>query len=465
MKLKLNRTIINSLDFNWIPDSWDEKKKRLLLKPNTTKRPYIIYDASPNVTAGFGIRVGKKSKTYIVQVRVGTKIVKHTLGRHPEFLLESPDLKISARHLAADAVLKLKRGEPLNLIKKEERQPKDGYTFNTLIEDYVEAYKADCLNHQRLPKPNTLQAIQKAQKRLAEWGGKPIQEITSTIVVKKFDELASRAPTAAEQTMRWANAAFRRLIIMEKHKSAQEGRAPLILHNPIEILRDLKKFRSKRELEDSYEKNKIRNPVKNNEQNLGQWLRAVWELRDRNGLGADYLLCTLLLGARRCETAPLKWADRLAKGEKHSIVDLVGRRVLFLDTKNGGDHELPLGEVLHGILQRRHSEIKGDYVFPCRSSRSKAPHYSDPREFIVSVWKKSNIGIKMHDLRRTFATVVNLMEIPNITTKKLLNHSSLADDTSKYAKVTLDDLRIYMQKVEDELLKHVPQIRNDMING
>ena len=140
-------------------------------------------------------------------------------------------------------------------------------------------------------------------------------------------------------------------------------------------------------------------------------------------------------------------------------MDLKDKRVFFRETKNKLNHELPLADWLFALLTERHASVKGKYVFPARNSpRSETPigYYSDPRAFISSVATKSGVEFTPHDLRRTFATIVNLMDISTITTKRLLNHRSAFDDTSKYAALGLEPLRPYMQRIETELLKHAP---------
>lgn len=48
-------------------------------------------------------------------------------------------------------------------------------------------------------KPNTLNVLSKAENRLSEWSGLRVKDLTGNEILRKFDEIASRARTAAEK--------------------------------------------------------------------------------------------------------------------------------------------------------------------------------------------------------------------------------------------------------------------------
>lgn len=47
-------------------------------------------------------------------------------------------------------------------------------------------------------KPNTLAVLDKAENRLKDWAGLRVKDLTGNEILRKFDEIASRARTAAE---------------------------------------------------------------------------------------------------------------------------------------------------------------------------------------------------------------------------------------------------------------------------
>lgn len=72
-------------------------------------------------------------------------------------------------------------------------------------------------------------------------------------------------------------------------------------------------------------------------------------------MGCDYLLLTVLIGARKEETAALCWRETLTEEEARttSYVDLENRMIRFYDTKNRNDHELPICDATKRILEDR----------------------------------------------------------------------------------------------------------------
>ncbi len=61
----------------------------------------------------------------------------------------------------------------------------------------------------------------------------------------------------------------------------------------------------------------------------------------------------------------------------------------------------------------------------------------------------------MHDLRRTFITIAESLDIPAYALKKLLNHKMTNDVTAGYIVADVERLRIPMQKITDYLKKVV----------
>ena len=78
------------------------------------------------------------------------------------------------------------------------------------------------------------------------------------------------------------------------------------------------------------------------------------------------------------------------------------------------------------------------------------------RKDVLALCKQSGIEFRLHDLRRTFASIVNhhlQRSLSIYTVKKLLNHASGSDVTAGYIQFGTEDLRKPMQLVEDFVLK------------
>lgn len=185
----------------------------------------------------------------------------------------------------------------------------------------------------------------------------------------------------------------------------------------------------------------------------------VWVVAVQSGLvglkyeseHSDALMFLLLTGARLAEVfgsvrdgyPALRWSD----------VDLNRRTITFRDTKNRTDHELPMGQHLTNLLAARKRIAGPEFVFS-RSDGQMVP--DDLRSAFARIEKASGIRATAHDLRRTFAGVVNSLDISAYKLKRLLNHISgnKNDVTAGYVgDISTDDLREPMQRIEDFMLK------------
>ncbi len=310
------------------------------------------------------------------------------------------------------------------------------------ISEVFAQYRQHLLGRSKPAKPNTLSVLDKAENRLKEWAGLRVKDLTGNEILRKFDEIASRARTASEQTFRWANVAVRHAIDIEASNAQTQQRQPSLSYNPFSILKVQKKFRTRSELEDSYKAKGVRNPLSPKD-TLGRFLSALHNKRSFNRLGCDYLLLTVLLGARKEETASLCWKETLTSEEAKmtSYVDLENRLIRFYDTKNRNDYEHPICDAVKRVLEHRRDIVmdsrirpeKQKWVFPARSNRSKAGHYSDSkslREYICADAGITKLG--MHDLRRTFGRVAEELTSYAVV-KRLLNHRNTTDPTERYA--------------------------------
>ncbi len=121
----------------------------------------------------------------------------------------------------------------------------------------------------------------------------------------------------------------------------------------------------------------------------------------------DYLHFTLLTGLRKGESCRLMWRD----------VDFEDKTITIRETKNKEIHILPLSDFLLALLARRHNQKGSVYVFP---SDSKHGHFTDPKSAVNRVVDLSNIQFCMHDLRRTFITTAESLDMPVYALKRLL---------------------------------------------
>lgn len=102
-----------------------------------------------------------------------------------------------------------------------------------------------------------------------------------------------------------------------------------------------------------------------------------------------------------------------------------------------------LGELLKIRKQRRPT---GAYVFPSRGVTGRMTDLKWPLKAVSLMGGKL---IMCHDLRRTFLTICEELDIGVMTRKKLVNHSQGGDVTAGYTQVSMSKMRKATQAVAD----------------
>ena len=217
MKLTLNQsTIINKLSIDVKPEL--DQQGRVIYLPNPGRKPYLITDNHRDSPVGFGVKISAKKKTYIVQQSVSSpgnrpetggksrsEVIRPTIGNVSDFA-NIDQAREGARNLVQTT--KLSKRNP-NKIKRESD------ASELTISEVFAQYRQHLLGRSKPAKPNTLSVLDKAENRLKEWAGLRVKDLTGNEILRKFDEISSRARTASEQTFRWANVAVRHAIEIE----------------------------------------------------------------------------------------------------------------------------------------------------------------------------------------------------------------------------------------------------------
>lgn len=471
--MTLNQSlIINKLSIETKPEF--DSDGRVVYVPNISGKPYLITDNHRDSPVGFGVKVSATKKTYIIQRRVSgggrtpsegkspSQVIRATIGNVTDFATIDQARNVARNY--AQSMKSTKRNP--NVVKREA-----DIAELTLSEIFAQ-YKQHLLGRSKPAKPNSIRVLDKAQQKLKEWERYRVRDLTGNVILKKFDEIASKTRTTAEQTFRWANVAVQHAIDVEAMNAQSQQRLPVLTYNPFTVLRVQKKYRSRSELEESYQSKGVRNPLSAKD-TLGKFLEALHSKRSFNRLGCDYLLLTVLLGARKEETASLCWREELSEEEVKTAnyVDLANKKIFFFDTKNRTNHELPVCDAVKSILEDRRDivfteETKAEHrrwVFPARSPRSQSGHYSDSktlREYLCA--EAGIVKLGTHDLRRTFGRIAEEL-VSYAVVKKLLNHRNTTDPTERYAEP--DRNRVYeaLQRIELHILLTTPALYNSLL--
>jgi integrase len=146
------------------------------------------------------------------------------------------------------------------------------------------------------------------------------------------------------------------------------------------------------------------------------------------------------------EMATLKWSD----------IDFKTKAFTFTPEKKRGEKPeddrvtMPLSvQAYRLLLQRKAQGWENDYVFP---GKHPSPHLSNADNYKRDIIKTSGVKFCLHDLRRTFITIAESLDIPHYALKALLNHSMGNDVTGGYIIMSSERLREPMQRIADKIM-------------
>ncbi|MBF0283960.1 MAG: site-specific integrase [Magnetococcales bacterium] len=387
--------------------------KRTVDAAQPLAKPYFLWDED---LAGFGLKVNPTSKVYVVQSRVDGRTVRATIGHHGVFTPEEARLEARKK-------LGLMAGG-VDLNKEAELDKLRTITLGAAYRSYVA---------ERSLTANTLKDYAKAMRiGFPDWEEKPVTGISRLMVERRFDDLSASSPAQANQMFRF----LRALLNYAKEKFASPDGEPLIPSNPCDRLTALKKWHRIERRTRHIEPHQLR-----------PWFAALSPTPDdtehRRAI-KDCCALILMTGCREQEAARLQWGD----------VDMNARKVTFRITKNHQAHTLPIGSWLEAMLERRRKTAgASSFVFPAENATG---HLLNHRKGVMEICARSGVEFRLHDLRRTFASIVNHhlgRSLSAYTIKRLLNHSGGADVTAGYIQFGVEDLRESMEQVEAFVLK------------
>lgn len=366
---------------------------------------------------GFAVRITSTgAKSFILEKRIDGKVKRLTLGRYPELTVEQ------ARKEAHKLLGQIAVGRNPPAEKKSEAL--QGTTLQQAFDDFIAVRKK--------LKPRTLYDYQRIMKTVfADWQNKAMLKINKDMVAKRHSKIgAEHGEAHANLSMRFLRALFNFAIAQY-----EDGNGHSILReNPVIRLTQTRAW---------YREERRQTVIKPHE--LEPWFNTV--MNQKNDVTSqnretirDYLLLVLFTGLRREEAARMTWNN----------VDLKAKTLKVTDTKNHQDHTLPLSDFLFDLLQQRKSNAINDYVF----QRANGTGYiSEQRKQTAKIIKESGVSFTIHDLRRTFVTVAESLDISAYAVKRLVNHKMSNDITASYIVTDVERLRQPMQKITDYMLK------------
>ena len=363
---------------------------------------------------GFALRItANGTKSWVVEARMrGEKSAKRrTLGRYPQ---------VNADRARSLAIQELGRyAEGVDRLEDDRVKKAKAVTLGMVFADYLAA---------RDLKPTTVSNYQSVfTAMLDDWRNMPITAITRSMVEQRHKRESLRSKARANYAMRVLRSVFN--FAAAKYETAEGG--PLIIDNPVKRLNAVagwNRIERRRRLVRLHQ--------------MPAWFAGLDFLRAKPGMAphvADWFEFMILTGCRRVESLTLVW----------SSVDLPGRMFHLPDTKNREVHELPLSDRLVEMLTAR--QAAADPKQPRVFYGYGAPLTCE-LHWLKTMIAHCDIPFSPHDLRRTFATVAEGLDIQPYTIKRLMNHVVNADVTGGYIQIDVERLRVPMQRITDTIL-------------
>ena len=257
------------------------------------------------------------------------------------------------------------------------------------------------------------------QHYLSDWLDKPVTDITEEKFMERYFHIGeNNGKTVANNVRRILGAMLNFGIAAHK----------IFDRNPVRIIAETKS---------AYPQKRRRTYIKPHQ------FPTLWKaIHDEdNDTARDFLLLVLFTGLRKSEACALRWEN----------VDLKDKTLTILETKNNETLVLPLSDFLYDMLSWRHKTYGGEWVFP---GEGKSGHLQEPKKALHRVTKKTGIKFTIHDLRRTYISVAESLDISMFALKRLLNHKITGDVTGGYIVIDAERLRDPVKRIAEAILTY-----------
>lgn len=397
MSIKINKQFVDELEY--------------------TSNGQKIYRDSE--VTGFCVRVTSNSKTFIVDKKYNSKLHRVVIG-------SSNNISVAGARKKAQIVLaQIYNGEFVS-----KNQSKDD--FNPLAITVGGAL--DIYLNKNAFKPKTIRQYNKyIDLYLKGWRERKIFDISKDELLNKFLDTSEISPSSANGAISLVGTLWKYM-----HVLYSTDDKPIMKSNPVDIIAVTVGWNKIATRERHLSRDVI---FKYYQAVIGYFDELNLEDTARSNTHRDIILFVMYTGCRRVEACSLRWDN----------VDLENGCITFEDTKNGKQHLLPLGDHLISVLKSRYLLKENDWVFPAtKLPTSWNVHATTIDRTLKQIGEEVDFYVSMHDFRRTFATLCNLLRFNIYVTKRLLNHTSKprVDVTGGYVQIPLEELRFSMNMIE-----------------
>jgi integrase len=337
--------------------------------------------------------------TFFVRKRINGRDERIVIGRFPDISIEQ------ARQKAMEIKSQVALGKDPSEDKKRLRAE---ITFGEMFHEYMERYS-------------------KKQKRSWKFDEREVNKFCSHWFTRKASHISRQEVQILHERVHDNNGLYQANRILERI-SAIYNRAIRWGWEGTNPARGVKKFKEKSR--DRF--------LKRDE--MPRFFAALAE--DENEVVRDYILISLLTGARKANVLAMRWNEINFEMQEWRIPE----------TKNGESHTVPLSEQAIEILERRRAATNSMFVFP---SNGKTGHYADPKRAWERILKRANIAdLRIHDLRRTLGSWMAATGTTTAIIGKTLAHKSV-QATKIYERLDLDPVRASVNRATDAIMDSV----------
>lgn len=348
---------------------------------------------------GLGIGIGStEKKSFIFYRKINGKPERITLGRYPDLTIEQ------ARGKASELNSDIANGLNPSEIK---RGRKAELTFAELFNEYLE-------RHSKQHKKTWREDEEKYKNHIVKaFGNKKLSLIDKSAIAYLHNSITKNGyPTAANRVMALISSVFGWAVSVGLCES-----------NPALSIR-----RNKESSRDRF--------IQGDE--LPRFFHAV--AKEENETIRDYVLMSLLTGARRSNVLAMRWQD----------INFDRAEWRIEETKNGTPQTVALSPEAIEILQNRKLLNSAVYVFP---GNGKKGYLMEPRKGWERILKRAGIeDLRIHDLRRTLGSWQAKTGASLAIIGKSLNHKH-QNTTAIYARLDLDPVRASVEKATNAILE------------
>lgn len=340
------------------------------------------------------------AKTFYLYTKVQGRPERIKIGRFPDIAIEQ------ARKLAHKYKGEIVQGINPNTKKNN---LKGELIFQELFESYIEQYA-------KKHKKTYQEDINQYRRYLSSFKNYKISTISKKDIRNLYSSIASNCGIYASNRL----LSLLQIIFNKAIEWGWEGKNPA---------QGIKKFKEKSR--DRFLQ--------------GDELPRFWEavMQEDNTGARDYILLSLLTGARKSNVLAMNWDD----------VHIERKQWRIPETKNGESLTIPLPPLAVDILVKRKESATEKWVFP--SQTSKSGHIEDPKKAWKRILERADIkDLRIHDLRRTLGSWQAATGATTAIIGKSLGHKN-KNTTAIYERLNLDPVKQSVERATDAMLETV----------